>query len=120
MAEIAERAECSIGLVSNVLCNHQEFGQVNNPFKRYTGRPSSLTEDDLNFIHAILSANPSLYLDEIQQKLSAVRAYRSLCWVFICQLSARQSPGFVVYMFLNGYSTSVAKFWHVHTHGCKL
>ena len=27
---------------------------------------------------------------------------------------------FVVYMFLNGYSTSVAEFWHVHTPSCKL
>jgi transposase len=91
-AEISERAECSIGLVSNVLRNHREFGQVNNPFKRYTGHPSSLTEDDLNFIHVILSANPSLYLDEIQQKLAAVRGVHvsiaMLLWALIAsQLS---------------------------------
>ena len=73
MAEIAEWAECSIGLVSNVLHNHWELGQVNNPFKCYTSHPTSLTKDDLNFISMILSANPSLYLDEIQQKLEAVQ-----------------------------------------------
>jgi len=27
---------------------------------------------------------------------------------------------FVVYIFLNRYNTSVAEFWHVHTHSCKL
>jgi len=72
------------------LHNHQEFGQVNNPFKCYTGHPSSLTKDDLNFISMILSANPSHYLDEIQQKLEAVQGVHVSITTLSCALVSSQ------------------------------
>lgn len=73
MRDIASQARCSIGLVCNVLHNHREYGQVTNPFRLQAGRPSYLDDGDLTFINTILTANPSLYLDEVQQKLSDVR-----------------------------------------------
>jgi hypothetical protein len=72
MLDICAQACCSVGLVHNVLCNHWEFGQVTNPFKRYTGQSLYLTDNDLTFIYTALKANPSLYLDEIQMKLHDV------------------------------------------------
>ena len=47
MAEIAAQARCSIGLVSKVLRYYREFGQVRDPFRQYTGRPSKLSEAGL-------------------------------------------------------------------------
>jgi len=73
MAEIAARARCAIGTVSNVLRVYREYGEVQDPFRQYTGRPSKLSEADLKFLDTIVVANPSLYLDEIQQRLRDVR-----------------------------------------------
>ena len=73
MAEIAARARCAIGTVSNVLRVYREYGKVQDPFRQYTGRPSKLSEADLKFLDTIVVANPSLYLDEIQQRLRDVR-----------------------------------------------
>ena len=72
MEDICDLAKCSIGLVYNVICNYRDFGQVRNPFTHRAGWPSSLTNKDLSFLKEILEANPSLYLDEMQQKLSDV------------------------------------------------
>ena len=47
--------------------------EVTNPFKRYTGHPSYLGVDDLNFIDTTSKANPSLYLDEVWKRLADVR-----------------------------------------------
>ena len=73
MEEIRDRAKCSIGLIYNVIRNYRDFGQVRNPFALCTGRPCILTEEDLLFLNALLEANPSLYLDELQQKLFDIR-----------------------------------------------
>jgi transposase len=73
MKEIAVQARCSIGTVSNVLCLYREYGKFKDPFRQRTGRPSKLSKADLKFLDAIVVANPSLYLDEIQQKLKDVR-----------------------------------------------
>ena len=69
MEEIRDRTKCSIGLIYNVIRNYRDFGQVRNPFALRAGRPCILTEEDLLFLNALLEANPSLYLDELQQKL---------------------------------------------------
>jgi len=63
----------SLGLVSTTIHNYLEFGQVKNPFRRYTGWPSYLDDEDLAFIESTLKANPSIYLDELQNKLSGMR-----------------------------------------------
>ena len=73
MKEIAVQARCSIGTVSNVLRLYREYGKFKDPFRQRTGRPPKLSEADLKFLDAIVVANPSLYLDEIQQKLKDVR-----------------------------------------------
>jgi transposase len=69
MEEIRDHAKCSIGLIYNVIRNYRDFGQVRNPFALCTGWPCTLTDEDLIFLNALLEANPSLYLDELQQKL---------------------------------------------------
>jgi len=71
--QIAELADCSIGHVSNVMRNYREFAQVKNPFSSRTGRPSQIEEGDIVYLHALLAANPALYLDELQTRLLSVR-----------------------------------------------
>jgi hypothetical protein len=41
------------------------YGQVTNPFTRSRGRLHIL---DVEYIHALLQANPALYLDELQEQ----------------------------------------------------
>lgn len=73
MQDIATLARVSIGLVSKTIRLHREFGQVVNPFSRRTGRPRTLNDGDLDYLAAILLANPGLYLDELHFKLGSVR-----------------------------------------------
>ncbi|KAJ6608174.1 hypothetical protein B0H10DRAFT_1690191, partial [Mycena sp. CBHHK59/15] len=69
MQDIATMAHVSIGLVSKTISLHRDFGQVVNPFSCRTGRPRTLNDGDLDYLAAILHANPGLYLDELQFKL---------------------------------------------------
>ena len=69
--EICKRADCSIGLVYKTIHNFREHGQMNNPFTKRTGRPSAIDDSDIEYISALLEANPLLYLDEIQRRLEA-------------------------------------------------
>ena len=46
---------------------------MNNPFTKRTGRPSAIDDGDIEYISALLEANPLLYLDEIQRRLEATR-----------------------------------------------
>jgi transposase len=71
--EISVRADCSIGHISNVMRNHRDFGQVNNPFSSHTGHPSAVEDADIEYIYNLLEANPVLYLDELQSQLLSVR-----------------------------------------------
>ena len=87
MEEIRDLSRCSIGLVYNTIQTFWEYGQVTNPFhRRPSGRPINLTGDDRIFIESILSANPSLYLDEIQQKLWAVHEVETSIATISCTL----------------------------------
>ena len=72
MRDISITAWCSIGLVSKVLRNYCEYEKVNNPYSHCTGHPPYLAEPDLLYLNEIISANPSLFLDKIQQKLASV------------------------------------------------
>ena len=60
MEEVRDLSRCSIGLISNVLRNYQEYGEVQNPFTRKAGRPCILNDDDISFIQTLINANPSL------------------------------------------------------------
>ena len=71
--EISELACCSERTVYEVLRLHRDYGQVNNPFTRNRGRPRILDNGDIEYIYALLEANPGLYLDEPQEQLFSVR-----------------------------------------------
>ena len=50
MKEIATHARCSIGVVSKVLYLYQEYGEVKDPFRQYTGQLLKLSKADLESI----------------------------------------------------------------------
>jgi transposase len=72
--EIAELAGCSERTVYNILRNEREYGQTTNPHAQHRGRPRALNMGDLDYLSALLDATPTLYLDELQQKLWDARA----------------------------------------------
>ena len=45
--------DCSIWIVSKVMHNFQEHGQVTNSFKKCAGRPSMIKEADVEYISAV-------------------------------------------------------------------
>ena len=73
MREVADLLNVSLGLVYNVISCYRAFGQVNNPWPQSYGRHRILDDGDLSFIRELIHAQPSIYLDEIQYKLSVVR-----------------------------------------------
>ena len=73
MEQIATLASVSIGLVSNVISLYRNCGQVIAPDTLKNGRPSYLSVGDMSYLQAIVEANPSLYLDEIQERLATNR-----------------------------------------------
>ncbi|KAG2351467.1 hypothetical protein BDR07DRAFT_1270091 [Suillus spraguei] len=72
IAEIAQLAGCSQRSIYKILTLHQDFGHARNPFARRRGKPRILNQQDLSFITSILDANPSLFLDEIQEQLARI------------------------------------------------
>ena len=52
--EIKDRAQCSIGLVSKVLCNYKDFGQVANLFSKRTGRLHMIEDGDIQYISSLV------------------------------------------------------------------
>ena len=71
--EIADLAGCSERTVYTVLQLHRDFGTFNNPYARPRGRPRQLSTADTTYLSSLLQANPTLYLDEIQDQLLATR-----------------------------------------------
>ncbi|KAJ8590162.1 hypothetical protein M405DRAFT_697496, partial [Rhizopogon salebrosus TDB-379] len=69
IAEIARLAGCTERNIYKILKLHRDFGHTKNPFARRRGRPRTLTQQDLAFVSSLLDANPSLFLDEIQERL---------------------------------------------------
>ena len=59
-------------MIYQTLNYHRNYGVTYNPtaFSNLSnGRPRILTSEDLNLIRSLLSQNPSLYLDELQDEL---------------------------------------------------
>ncbi|KAF8955148.1 hypothetical protein BDZ97DRAFT_1675059, partial [Flammula alnicola] len=53
--------------VYKILALYHEYGQV-NPHAHRSGHPHILDMSMLNYISSLLDTNPTLYLDEIQEK----------------------------------------------------
>jgi len=73
MREVATLLDVSLGSVHNVASSYQNFGQVSNPRPQMSGRRCVLDNNDLSFIREVISAQPSIYLDEFQHGLATVR-----------------------------------------------
>lgn len=73
MREVARLLSMSLGSVHHIISCYQTFGQVADPRPRFYGRHRALNNDDLSFLHEVTSTRPSIYLDELQYKLAAVR-----------------------------------------------
>ena len=73
LRDIAGRLKVSIGVVHKTLEIYEEYGEYADPSKKRTGRPQILDDDDKWYLKSLLESNPSIYLDEIKQKLEAVR-----------------------------------------------
>lgn len=73
MRDIAAQMKVSVGGVHRTLRTYEEYGTYIDPSKRRTGRPQILDDDDAWYLKSLLESNPTLYLDEIKQKLEAVR-----------------------------------------------
>jgi transposase len=71
--EIALLAGCAESTVYEILRLYRDYGQITNPHRRQRGRPRTLNEGDMQYIYSILEANPTLYVDEIQQRLFETR-----------------------------------------------
>jgi transposase len=70
MKEIADMASISMGLILKVINTFDCYGQTTDPFAHRTGHPSYVDPGDVRYLESILAANPSLYLNEIQDKLA--------------------------------------------------
>jgi len=69
VAEIARLAGCTERNIYKILKLHRDFGHTRHPFARRPGRPRTLNQQDLAFVSSLLDANPSLFLDELQECL---------------------------------------------------
>ena len=66
---ITQLSGCSKCTVNYVLKTYWNYNEVVNPLVWLWGWPRVLDHDDLNFIESVLVAEPSLYLNKIQEKL---------------------------------------------------
>jgi len=73
MRDIAMQMNVSVGGVHKTPCTNEECGEYIDPSKKQTGRPPILDDDDAWYLKSLLESNPTLYLDEIKEKLEAVR-----------------------------------------------
>lgn len=69
VTEIARLAECSKRAVWDVLALYRKHGTVSNPLARPRGRPRLLKADDLAYISNLIQHQPTLYLDEVQERV---------------------------------------------------
>ena len=73
--------------VRNVLKTHRDYNEFMHPFTQPHGRKRLLDRDDLNYLDAILRAEPGLFLDELQEKLRIVRNIEVSISTLSCTLS---------------------------------
>ena len=69
---IAELAGCKDRVVYKILATHRDTGGVRYaPSFLPRGRPRTLDNHDIDYISGLLAANPTLYLNKIQEKLES-------------------------------------------------
>ena len=69
-SEISSLVGCTKKTIFNILHLYWDFRQgVNNPYKCQCGCPCVVNTGNMNYISSTLEANPTLYIDEIQQRL---------------------------------------------------
>ncbi len=73
IANIVSFAKCSERTVYTVLQHFCEYGVSKNPFSNPREPPRLLDFEDVNYIRFLITADPCIYLDEIQDKLSSNR-----------------------------------------------
>jgi transposase len=71
--EIAGLVGCSEKTVYRIIQNHEDTGLLFNSQTHSRGRPRTPNTADINYLSSLLSANPTLYLDELQEQLHMVR-----------------------------------------------
>lgn len=89
LQEIAARLKVSAGIVHKTLSIHEEYGGYTDPSKKRTGQPQILDDDNKRYLKALLESNPSIYLDEIKQKLEAVCGVSVSMAMISCFLQSR-------------------------------
>lgn len=84
--DIADLARCDVRTVYRILEHFEESG---TPHVRPRGhRPEELDDDDLRYLLSLLRAQPSLYLDELCDRLEVARGTR-VCRSTICRALCR-------------------------------
>lgn len=73
ISEIAGLAGCSERTVYDILAQFRQFGEPANQLAQPRHRPRVLETSDVQYVVSLLQANPSLYLDELQHRLSIGR-----------------------------------------------
>ena len=59
----------SLDFVHRVVSLHKHYGQVTDPCAQPQGGHRILTSEDDNYIRSLIEERPTIYLDEIQEKL---------------------------------------------------
>ena len=71
MREVANTFNISLCFVHHVIDLHRKYGQVTDPYIRSQCGHRILTFADEDYIRTLIERRPSIYLDEIQEKLLA-------------------------------------------------
>ena len=69
MRTVADIFNVSVGFVHHVVDLHRKYGQITDPYAQPRHGHRILTIADEDYIHALIEARPSIYLDKIQEKL---------------------------------------------------
>ena len=69
MREVANTFNISLGFVHHVVDLHRKYGQVTDPYTWSQRGHRILTFADEDYIRTLIERRPSIYLDEIQEKL---------------------------------------------------
>ena len=71
--DIVHLSNCCEKTVHNVLRTYRDYNGFTRPFTQPHGRRRLLDRHDLNYLEAVLHAEPGLFLDELQEKLRTMR-----------------------------------------------